>query len=54
MLNAVKQSGRFLRLAQLMQIPDMDRRMLSQIVERWREIKNDLKRAALTVVAVDC
>ena len=34
----------------LMQIPDEDRRMLSQIVERWGDLSADLKRAVLAVV----
>ena len=34
----------------LMQISDEDRRMLSQIVERWGDLSDDLKRAFLAVV----
>ena len=34
----------------LMQIPDEDRRMLSQIVERWGDLSDELKRAVLAVV----
>jgi hypothetical protein len=35
----------------LMQIPDEDRRMLTQIVERWGDLSDELKRAVLRVVA---
>jgi hypothetical protein len=34
----------------LMQIPDEDRRMLTQIVERWGDLSDELKRAVLRVV----
>ena len=34
----------------LMQISDEDRRMLSQIVERWGDLSDELKRAVLRVV----
>jgi hypothetical protein len=32
------------------QIPDKDRRISSQIVERWRDLSDELKRAVLAVV----
>ena len=38
----------------LTNLPDSDRRMLSQIVERWGDLSEELKRAVLAVVAVDC
>jgi len=34
----------------LMQIPDEDRRMLSQIVERWGHLSDELKRAVLAII----
>jgi hypothetical protein len=34
----------------LMQIPDEDRRMLTQIVEKWGSLSDELKRAVLRVV----
>ncbi|MBT5693064.1 MAG: hypothetical protein HOI65_18295 [Opitutae bacterium] len=34
----------------LMQISDEDRQMLSQIVERWGDLSDDLKSAVLAVV----
>jgi hypothetical protein len=34
----------------LMQIPDEDRRMLTQIVERWGDLSDELKRAVLRAV----
>ena len=34
----------------LMQISDEDRQMLSQIVERWGDLSDDMKRAVLAVV----
>jgi hypothetical protein len=33
---------------------DVDRRMLSQIVERWGGLSDELKRAVLRVVGIDC
>jgi hypothetical protein len=34
----------------LTNLPDSDRRMLSQIVERWGSLSDELKRAVLRVV----
>ena len=34
----------------LTNFPDVDRRMLSQIVERWGSLSEELKRAVLRVV----
>ena len=36
----------------LMQISDEDRQMLSQIVERWGGLSDELKRAVLAVVGL--
>ena len=34
----------------LTNLPDADRQMLSQIVERWSDLSDELKRAVLRVV----
>jgi hypothetical protein len=35
-------------------LPGIDKRTCPQIVERWRDLSEELKRAVLAVVAVDC